>query len=266
MAVTDDAGRPASPAAALRPLRFTWPELAGGAGDLGLLLPLAVAMVAVNGLSATAVFGGAGLVYIVTALVFRVPVPVQPLKAFAAAAIALELDAGVIAAGALPMATTMAILGATGLAGWLADRFPVVLVRGIQASVALLLLKAAWSLAERGNWTGLPAVATVPSVLAAVAVCGLLLVLTRRPRVPGVLLVLGAGALAGALVGSLPPDVGLGPSAVTVGLPSGDDAWTALTTLVLAQLPLTFGNSIVATADAERVYFGAAARRVSETR
>ena len=39
-----------------------------------------------------------------------------------------------------------------------------------------------------------------------------------------------------------------------------------MTALVLPQLPLTFGNSIVATADAERSYFGARADRVRPAR
>ena len=112
-------------------------ELSGGLGDCGLFIPIAVALIALNGLNATAVFGVAGLAYAGTALYFRVPVPVQPLKAFAAAAIALHLDSATIAAGALLMAAAMAILAASGLADWLAARFPLVLVRGIQASVAL---------------------------------------------------------------------------------------------------------------------------------
>src|SRR5918999_539646 len=101
-----------------RRLQLDRHELAGGLGDSGLLIPLAVALVAVNGLSATAVFAGAGLVYAATALYFRVPVPVQPLKAFAAAAIALRLEADVIAAGALTMAAAMLVLSAGGLAPW----------------------------------------------------------------------------------------------------------------------------------------------------
>ena len=143
---------------ALTALRWNRHEIAGGLGDSGLLIPLAIAMVAVNGLNATAVFAGVGLAYIGTALYFGVPVPVQPLKAFAAAAIALGLEADVLAAGALLMAAAMALLAVTGAAGWLAARFPVVLVRGIQASVALLLAKAAVELAERGNWASLPAI------------------------------------------------------------------------------------------------------------
>src|SRR5437773_4198138 len=99
-----------------RDFRFDRHELAGGLGDAGLFVPIAIALITLNGLTATAVFGVAGIAYIGTALYFRVPVPVQPLKAFAAAAIALKLDASVIAAGGLLMAAAMAILAAGGLA------------------------------------------------------------------------------------------------------------------------------------------------------
>src|SRR5947207_7045086 len=135
-----------------RDFRFDRHELAGGMGDAGLFIPIALALITLNGLTATAVFAIAGLTYIGTALAFRVPIPVQPLKAFAAAAIALKLDASVIAAGGLLMSAAMALLATSGLAGWLGARFPLVLVRAIQASVALLLAKAAVELAEKGNW------------------------------------------------------------------------------------------------------------------
>ena len=249
----------------MRSLRVDRHELAGGLGDAGLFLPIAVALVAVNGLNATAVFACGGLAYLLTALYFRVPVPVQPLKAFAAAAIALKLEPQVIAAGALLMSAAMAVLGVTGAAGWLAARFPVVLVRGIQASVALLLAKASVELAERGNWSGMPALAEEAGLAMAAAGCAVLF-LARGRRTPGTLVVLGAGALGGlALAGGF-PDAGLGPQAVGLSLPDAAAFGTALTTLVLAQLPLTFGNSVVATADAERSYFGERAARVTPNR
>jgi sulfate permease, SulP family len=249
----------------MRGLRLDRHELAGGLGDAGLFVPLAVALVAVNGLNATAVFAGGGLAYLATALYFRVPVPVQPLKAFAAAAIALELEPQVIAAGALSMSAAMALLAGTGLAGWTAERFPLVLVRGIQASVALLLAKAAVELAERGNWQGLSHVSQLAGLAMASAACVLLFVLRGR-SLPGSLLVLGGGLAGGiALNGGL-PDAGFGPQQVALSLPGGDAFGTALTTLVLAQLPLTFGNSVVATADAERSYFGERAARVRPNR
>lgn len=239
-------------------------ELAGGLGDSGLFVPIAVAMIALNGLNATAVFVVTGLVYAGAALYFRVPVPVQPLKAFAAAAIALQLSAETLAAGALLMAAAMAVLATGGLADRLARRFPQVLVRGIQASVALLLAKAAIDLAEQGNWPGLPPLSPAVGVAMAAAACALLFA-CRRLSLPGSLLVLGAGAAVGLAVGGL-PELQAGPQPLSLSIPGGDAFLLALTSLVIAQLPLTFGNAVVATADAERSYFGLRARRVRPAR
>lgn len=241
-------------------------ELSGGLGDVGMLIPLAVAMIAVNGLNATAVFGGVGLLYMATALYFRVPVPVQPLKAFAAAAIALGLDAATIAAGALMMSAVMGSLAALGLADRIAARFPIVLVRGIQASVALLLAKAAIELAEKGNWPGLSPIDSTLSLGIAALGCALLFASRRSGWMPGSLIVLGGGFAIGLLAGGLPHGLEPGPASIGLSVPTGADWGTALTALLLAQLPLTFGNSVVATADVERAYFGARARRVTPNR
>lgn len=246
--------------------RFYLNELAGGLGDTGLLIPLAVAMVALNGISAIAAFALVGLAYIGTALAFRVPIPVQPLKAFAAAAVALGLSAEVIAAGALLMTAAMAVLAATGLAGWLAARFPLVLVRGIQAAVALLLAKAAVDLASRGNWEGLPEIAPAVGFAIAAVACVALLAARDSWPLPGSLAVLAAGFAGGLAIGGWPSGLELGPGDVGLSVPDTAAFGTALTALVIAQLPLTFGNSIVATADAERKYFGDRARRVTPNR
>lgn len=253
---------PEAPTAWRKALR----ELSGGFGDVGVLIPLAVALIAINGLNATAVFGGVGLLYIATALYFRVPVPVQPLKAFAAVAIALGLDAGTIAAGALMMAAVLGALACFGIADRIADRFPTVLVRGIQVSVALLLAKAAIELGEKGNWPELAPIDPAVSLAIGAAACALLLACRRSGWLPGSLIVLGAGIGIGLAVGGLPAGLEAGPAPVGLAIPQGADLATALTTLLLAQLPLTFGNSVVATADVERAYFGSRARRVTPNR
>lgn len=246
-------------------MRFDRHEIAGGLGDAGLFIPIAIALITLNGLNATAVFAITGVVYCATALYFRVPVPVQPLKAFAAAAIALDLSAAVLAAGGLLMAVAMALLAITGLAGWLAERFPLVLVRGIQAAVALLLAKAAVELAQQGNWDGLPQIEPAISVAVAVSACAVLF-LAHRSRLPGTLVVLGAGLVIGVVVSGLPSGVQLGPQPLSLSVPDGAAFATALTALVIAQIPLTFGNSIVATTDAEHNYFGERAERVRPNR
>jgi len=74
-------------------VRFDRRELAGALADIGVLVPIAVALIVGNSLSATAVLLPAGLLYVTAGFVYGLPIPVQPLKAF-----------GAIAAGALLMA------------------------------------------------------------------------------------------------------------------------------------------------------------------
>jgi MFS superfamily molybdate transporter len=53
----------------------TRPELAGAVADLGVLVPIAVALIVKNGLTPTAVLLPAGLLYVFAGLVYRLPVP-----------------------------------------------------------------------------------------------------------------------------------------------------------------------------------------------
>src|ERR687887_1655484 len=95
-------------------------ELAGAVADVGVLEPIAVVLIVANGLSATAVVLPAGLLYLTAALVYRLPVPVQPLKAFGAIAIAKGLGSEEIAAGALLMGAMFLVSGRLGLLDLLA--------------------------------------------------------------------------------------------------------------------------------------------------
>ena len=109
-----------------------------------MLVPIAVALIVKNGLTPTAVLLPAGLLYVVAGLVYRLPVPVQPLKAFGAIAIAHGFGADDIAAGALLMGAIFVALGASGLLDRVAKVFPQPIIRGIQLSVGLLFCQLAW--------------------------------------------------------------------------------------------------------------------------
>ena len=128
-----------------RPL-FDIAELAGAVADLGVLVPIAVALIVKNGLTPSAVLLPAGLLYIMAGLIYRVPVPVQPLKAFGAIAIAKGLGSSEIAAGALLMGGVFVVLGAAGWLDRVAKVFPHPIIRGVQLSVGLLFCQLAWTL------------------------------------------------------------------------------------------------------------------------
>lgn len=243
-------------------LRFDRAELAGAVADLGVLVPIAVALIVKNGLSATAVLLPAGLLYVAAGLRYRAPVPVQPLKAFGVIAIAHGLGSSEIAAGALLMGGVFVVLGVSGFLDRVARIFPHPIIRGVQLSVGLLFCELAWKLvsAPPVSFTnhGYPAGWLVSSA-ALVAVVALLL---RRHNVSLALIALAIVGMAWSHHGPLI----WGPSSMQFPALSVSAFATAAVVLVLPQLPLTFANSCLATADAARTYFGAAGERVTPGR
>jgi MFS superfamily sulfate permease-like transporter len=187
---------------------------------------------------------------------------VQPLKAFAAIAIAEQLSPGVIAAGALLMSAALAVLAFSGAMDRIYRLIPVPVVRGIQAGLAYLLIKGALKLfdkpiapADTHGWLG-ASLHPVPLLLFVVAGLAVLLLLSRKPVFPASVAVLGIGIAVGVALGRGSLDaLDFGPAGFTSALPHADDFAKAATVLLVAQLPLTIANSVVATADAVKVYF-----------
>jgi MFS superfamily sulfate permease-like transporter len=239
-------------------MRFDRRELAGAVADLGVLVPIAVALIVKNGLSPTAVFLPAGLLYLVAAAVYRLPVPVQPLKAFGAIAIAKGLGADDIAAGALLMAVIFFGAGRLGLIDLAGRAFPRPLIRGVQLTVGLLFLTIAWKLVDHPS-KGFKEYALEPRWAIPLAFVAVALALAAR-RFPISLALVGVGAIV--MLVQAGGEASFGPSAIHIPSWDAGTFWTALTLLVIPQVPLSFANSCLATADAARAYFGEAAERV----
>lgn len=237
-------------------------ELSGALADLGVLVPIAVALIVQNGLSPTAVLLPAGLLYVLVAYVYRLPVAVQPLKALGAIAIAQGLGADEIAAAALIIGAIFVVLGATGLIDRAGRAFPRALIRGVQLTVGLLFLEVAWGLVAHPP-ASFSQYALEPGWAVPLGVAVVLLALSFRQR-PIALVLVTVGVVAMIVETGGPPS--LGPS--SLGAPSLSLATfaAALTALVVPQLPLTFANSCLAPADAARTYFGSAAKRVTPGR
>ncbi len=226
--------------------------------DIGVLVPIAVALIVANGLSPTAVLLPAALLYLANAFLYGLPLPAQPLKAFGAIAIAEGLGADEIAAGALLLGAFFLAAGRLGLIDRMARAFPRPLVRGVQLTVGILFLKIAWGLvtdppAAFGEFA-LPAEWAVP-----LAATGLVAALALK-RAGVALALVAAGAVATLIVAG--DEAAFGPSPIV--LPSIDlgTLAVAFAVLVLPQAPLSFANSCLATADAAKTYFGERARDV----
>jgi MFS superfamily sulfate permease-like transporter len=223
------------------PLSFSRHEFAGAFGDLGTDLPLLVGVVIATGMDAPAAFVVFGLLQILSGLAYRLPMPVQPLKAMAAIAIAGKLAPTLLAAGGLIVGVTMLILAHTGALAWLARTVPKAVVRGIQVGLGLQLLTLAVT-------RFLPQNGTTGWILAGTALA-LILLLRNNHHVPAALVVLalGVGYAGVTWPPKAPAPWGLHLPALPDRWPTGDEFARAALLLALPQIALSLGNSVLAT-------------------
>lgn len=232
----------------MQPIRIDRHELAGSFGDLGTDLPLIVGLIVACGLDATGVLVLFGAMQIATGLRYRLPMPVQPLKAAAAIAIAQKVEPGVLYGAGLAIGAVMLVLALSGLIDRLARIVPHAVIRGIQFGLGLQLA----GLALRDF---LPRDGTAGWILGAVAfVIAILLFGNRRLPAALPLVALGtAGAVGRSSGGELVAGVGFGLPGLHV--PTGPEILSGFLLLALPQIPLSLGNSILATRQVVRDFF-----------
>jgi SulP family sulfate permease len=236
--------------------QFNRMELAGSLGDLGTLLPIVVGMILINRLSPTTVFLAFGLFYLMTGFYYRLPIPVQPLKAVGAIAIAYpnQITESVIGAGGILFGSLLLVLSITGMVDRLAKLFTQPVVRGIQLALGLIFLKKGIELivTQKIFLSGVDGkLAEYPvNLVMGFVVFGLVLALLDNKKFPAALAALAFGIIAGlALGGYQGHSFSIGPTRIEIIAPSFGDFWTAFIMLILPQVPLTIGNACVGTAD-----------------
>ncbi len=239
---------PVDPATRPR-LRFDRNEWSGAFGDLGTDLPLIVGMILASGLDAASVLTVFGLMQIATALRYRMPMPVQPLKAMAAIVIAQELPGEVLYGGGLAIGMSMLILTATGMVEWINRVVPKPVVRGIQFGLGLQLAGIALNNyiqadGPAGWW------------LAGVGFLLTLFLIGRR-RMPSAVILVALGMVYAFAFKLSPLAVveGAGLHLPQWRVPSGADVWTGFLLLALPQIPLSITNSVLATRQLAEDFF-----------
>ena len=230
-------------------IRFDRNEFAGAFGDIGTDLPLIIAMILVAGLDAASALIMFGVMQVFTGLRYGIPMPVQPLKAMAALVIAQKLSGGVLYGGGLAIGVIMLVLTVTGLIEWLARVIPKTVVRGIQFGLGLPLAMLAVK-------DYIPADGATGYALAA-AGFAITIVLLGNRRFPAALFVIALG-VAYALVfkvDSVAVWRGTGFHLPQLHVVTREDLLTGLIVLAVPQIPLSLGNSILATRQVAEDFF-----------
>jgi hypothetical protein len=222
-------------------VRFDRNELSGAFGDLGTDFPLIVGMILAAGLDPASVLILFGAMQVASGLIYGLPMPVEPLKAVAVIVITQKISAGVLFGGGLAIGILMLALTLTGAVEWLARAVPKSVVRGIQFGLGLQLA----SLALRDY---LPADGRPGYLLAAAAFLVTIALFGNRRFPPAPIVILLGIAYAFAFkLDATALARGIGFSLPHWRLPARQDVLSGLVLLALPQLPLSLGNSILAT-------------------
>ena len=222
-------------------IRFDRNEVAGAFGDIGTDLPLIVGMILAAGLHSASVLVMFGLMQYMTAIRYRMPMPVQPLKAVAVLVITQKIAPEILYGGGLAIGIVMLVLAFSGGIGWLAKVVPKAVVRGLQLGLGIqLAMLALKDYVQADGARGY--------VLAALGAAIIIALFGNRrfpPAIPVILLgVIYAFAfkLSGA---DFSDSIGFSlPQPRSVGV---DDIVSGFILLALPQIPLSLGNSILAT-------------------
>ncbi|RGP79159.1 sulfate transporter [Fusarium longipes] len=130
-----------------------WAELSGSLGDLGTLLPLMIALTAQQSIDLGSTLVFTGVFNIITGVFYGIPLPVQPMKAIASAAIQNNSSMGVVTASGQWVGAAVLIMSLTGLLRWVVRVVPLPVVKGIQLGAGLsLILGAGSSLLQPLQW------------------------------------------------------------------------------------------------------------------
>ena len=232
---------PSSPPAATGRNLYDLKELSGAFGDLGTLVPFVIAYLAIVKMDPGGVLMGFGGAMIATGLWYRTPFPVQPMKAIGAAAATQAAGAAItpaiVVGSGLVTAIIWLALGATGLAKKFAEWIPRPALLGVVLGLGLSFMLEGIRMMSGAPW--------LSAMILAFA-------LLAHSRLPTMLLLLVAGA---AIALYREPVLAVQLSAITPAFrwpgfawPSlaAGDLWAGAVLLALPQLPLTFGNALLA--------------------
>lgn len=226
----------------IKSFEFNLRELAGSMGDLGTLFPLTIGYIVVCGMNPAGLLVMMGLANIITGLVYRLPMPIEPMKVLAVVAIAQQWSPTMVYASGFAMGIIWLLFAVTGIMDWIAKVTPNSVIRGIQVALGVLL--AIQSFKMISTWW----VLGIISIL-------IVLVLRQNRFVPAAIVLMLLGIVIMFIKGQF-QQVNLFiftlPSFTSFSL---EEIWQTLLLAGFAQIPLTATNAVITTSSLIKTYW-----------
>ncbi|KAF9463901.1 hypothetical protein BDZ94DRAFT_1257717 [Collybia nuda] len=213
---------------------------------MGTLLPLMIALTMTGSISLSSTLIFSGLWNVLTGVMFGIPLPVQPMKAIAAVAIARGFSKAEMASAGLFVAGFVLVASWVGAIKWFTKVIPIPVVKGIQIGAGMSLVLSAGGSLQGLHWTS----PKEDNLLWTISVFLFLLATTlpyrRLARIPTALILFVIGIVLSVVVsgrGRLPH---LSRWRPFILLPSPAAFRTGALEAGVGQIPLTTLNSIIA--------------------
>ncbi len=214
-------------------------EWAGAFGDVGTLIPFVVAYITIVKMPPLGLLFMFGITLLASGLYYRTPLPIQPMKAIGAAAIAGGISPAAVYGAGFSTGLFWLLAGVTGIIRPISKLATKPVVRGIMLGLGLTFMV-----------DGINRMKSAP-VLAGIALVVTYLLLTN-PKIPAMFMLLIIGVASAVITNpQLLSELGkvhVGFSLPVFSLPmiSWNDIITGTLLFTLPQIPLTLGNAVIA--------------------
>jgi MFS superfamily sulfate permease-like transporter len=214
-------------------------EWAGAFGDVGTLIPFVVAYVTIVKMPPLGLLFMFGITLMASGLYYRTPLPIQPMKAIGAAAIAGGISPAALYGSGIATGLFWLLAGVTGVIRPIAKLATKPVVRGIMLGLGLTFMVDGINRMKT---------APVPAVIALVVTYLLL----SNPKIPAMFMLLIIGIVSAVIMNpqimSELAKIHIGFTLPVFSLPmiTWNDFLTGTLLFAIPQIPLTLGNAVIA--------------------
>jgi predicted benzoate:H+ symporter BenE len=211
-------------------------ELSGSLGNYGTLLPIIIGYISICGMNPAGILILLGLVNITTGIVYRLPLPTEPMKVIAVVAIAQAWAPEKVYTATVVMGIIWLLMGATDAMRYVSRLTPKSVVRGIQLSIGVIFIVKGIEMVASLWYLGLLSLVIV-------------VVLRDSKYAPAAVVLMILGIVIMGFGGNLSGEV-IVPSISLPPITTFDyrEIWPTLKEAGFAQIPLTATNAVIATA------------------
>jgi predicted benzoate:H+ symporter BenE len=219
----------------IRGFEFSVREFAGSLGDFGTLLPFTVGYIVICGFNPTGLLLGIGLTNIILALIYKLPLPVQPQKAIGSVALAERWSRNTVLGAGFSVGLVWVLLSFSKRLSGLLKKVPKGVTRGIQLGLAFTLALAGAEMIQSDFLIAIPLI-----ILA--------FLLLRNRFLPAAIFLILFGFIFAIATGNLSiSEINVSFSLPEITLFSLNDMFYGFIYAGIAQLFLTLTNAVVAT-------------------